>query len=283
MRIMANESANRVGSIKLPNGCHTQAGIETLRELYRVHFPGAPAGETIEIRQGQPKLGTFIAHRENWELSKKIIDQSKIKWTINTFKPFKSAATDETVPALLQHVVNYLTIHLRQIFRACMARGYIPIAWRQVEVTFIPKPGKANYTEAKAYCSISLSSFMLKTMEKLVDRHIRDQILGLRPLHRYQFAYQPGKSTETALHHVITRIEEAVENREVTLGAFLDIEGAFYSTSYSIIILAAKRHGLEDTVCRWINFMLGKRKIIATLTGETMMLGGAEGSNTTKF
>jgi hypothetical protein len=64
---------------------------------------------------------------------------------------------------------------------------------------------------------------MLKTMEKLVDRHIRDEILGLRPLHRYQFAYQPGKSTETALHHVITRIEEAVENREVTLGAFLDI------------------------------------------------------------
>jgi hypothetical protein len=107
-------------------------------------------------------------------------------------------------------------------------------------------------------------------MEKLVDRHIRDQILGLRPLHRYQFAYQPEKSTETALHHVITRIEEAVENREVTLGAFLDIEGAFHSTSYSIIIEAAKRHGLEDTICPWISFMLGNRKIIATLTGENL-------------
>jgi hypothetical protein len=70
---------------------------------------------------------------------------------------------------------------------------------------------------------------MLRTMEKLVDRHIRDQILGLRPLQRYQFAYQPGKSTETARHHVIARTEEAVENREVTLGAFLDIEGAFDS------------------------------------------------------
>jgi hypothetical protein len=70
---------------------------------------------------------------------------------------------------------------------------------------------------------------MLKTMEKLVDRHIRDEILGLHPLHRYQFAYQPGKFTETALHHVITHTEEAVENSDVTLGAFLDIEGAFDS------------------------------------------------------
>jgi hypothetical protein len=76
MRIMANQSANKVGSIKLPNGHHTQPGIETLRKLYRVSFPGATAGETIELRRGQPNLGTFIAHREDWELPKRIIDQS---------------------------------------------------------------------------------------------------------------------------------------------------------------------------------------------------------------
>ena len=78
MRIMANQSASKVGSIKLPNGCHTQAGIETLRDLYRVHFQGATAGETIVIRKGQPNLGTFTAHREDWELCKRIIDQSKL-------------------------------------------------------------------------------------------------------------------------------------------------------------------------------------------------------------
>jgi hypothetical protein len=51
-----------------------------------------------------------------------------------------------------------------------------------------------------------------------------------------------------------------VENREVTLAAFLDTEGAFDSTSHSIIIEAAKRHGLEDTICHWISFMLGTGK-----------------------
>jgi retron-type reverse transcriptase len=61
-----------------------------------------------------------------------------------------------------------------------------------------------------------------------------------------------------------------VENREVTSGAFLDIEEAFDSTSHSIIIEAAKRHGFGDTICRWVNFMLGKRKITATLAGENL-------------
>jgi hypothetical protein len=135
---------------------------------------------------------------------------------------------------------------------------------------FIPQPRKANYTEAKAYCPISLSSFMLKTMEKLVDRHIRDETLGLHPLHQYQFACQPGKSTQTALHHVITHIEKAVENREVTLGAFLDIEGAFDITSFDTITKSAKQHGLGHTICRWIGSMLGSRKITATLAGETL-------------
>jgi hypothetical protein len=135
---------------------------------------------------------------------------------------------------------------------------------------FIPKSRKANYTKAKACRPISLSFFMLKTMEKLVDRHIRDEILVLRPLHRYQFACQPGKSTETALHHVITHIEEAVENSEVTLGAFLDIEGAFDSTSFDTITKAAKRHGLGDTISRWIGSMLGSRKITPTLARETL-------------
>jgi hypothetical protein len=76
---------------------------------------------------------------------------------------------------------------------------------------------------AKAYRPISLLSFMLKMMEKLVDRDVKDKIFGLYPIHPYQFANQLRKSTETALHHVIVHIEEAVEHREDSLGAFLDI------------------------------------------------------------
>jgi hypothetical protein len=59
-------------------------------------------------------------------------------------------------------------------------------------VTIIPEPEKANYTEAKAHHPISLLFFMQAAMEKLVDRHNRDDMLGLCPLHQYKCAYQPG-------------------------------------------------------------------------------------------
>jgi len=107
-------------------------------------------------------------------------------------------------------------------------------------------------------------------MEKLVHRHFRDKILRLCPVRRYQFSYQSEKSTETALHHVITCIEEEVENKEDTLVAFLNIEGAFDSTSFDIITKAAKWLGLGDTICQWIGSVLCGRKITATFSGDSL-------------
>jgi len=51
-------------------------------------------------------------------------------------------------------------------------------------MTFIHKPRKANYIEHKAYRSFGLASFMLKTMEKLLDRHSRNEISELCVLHQ---------------------------------------------------------------------------------------------------
>ena len=47
------------------------------------------------------------------------------------------------------------------------------------------------------------------------------------PLHPNQHAYQAGKSVEMALHQLVVRVEKALDQQEISLGAFLDIEGAF--------------------------------------------------------
>jgi hypothetical protein len=83
-----------------------------------------------------------------------MINQSKIRWALDNFKPFKSAGTDGIVPVLFQQEAEHVAPHLHRIFRACMAYGFIPMAWRQVKVTVIPKPGKSDYTEANLIYSV---------------------------------------------------------------------------------------------------------------------------------
>jgi len=166
---------------------------------------------------------------------------------------------DGIFPALLQEEWEILLPHLVRIFRACLATGYVPVSWHQVKVVFIPKPGRSYYYGPRDFRPISLTSFLLKTMERLVDRFLRDEILVLRPLHPNQHAYQAGKSVETALHQLVVRTEKVLDQQEIALGVSLDIEGASDNTSYDYMCSALTRHGVDQTIAGWIRAALEGR------------------------
>jgi hypothetical protein len=118
------------------------------------------------------------------------------------------------------------------------------------------------------YKPISLTSFLLKTMERLVDRFIRDKMAISSPLLLNQHAYQTGKSTETALHQLVVQAEKALDQKETALGVFLDIEGAFNITSYDSISDTLARHGVSPTIIRWVRAILEGRRATLTLGGS---------------
>ena len=57
---------------------------------------------------------------------------------------------------------------------------------------FIPKPGRNSYSGTRDFRPVSLTSFLIKTMERLVDRFLRYNILALKPINPNQHAYQTG-------------------------------------------------------------------------------------------
>jgi len=87
-------------------------------------------------------------------------------------------------------------------------------------------------------------------MERLVGRFLRDEILALQSLHPIQHAYQAGKSVETALHQLVVWAEKALDQHDIALGVFLDIEGTFDNTSYDSMGLALTRHRVDQTIVR---------------------------------
>jgi hypothetical protein len=105
----------------------------------------------------------------------------------------------------------------------------------------------------------------LKTLERLVDRFLRDEILVSKPLHPNQHAYQAAKSVEMALHQLVVRVEKALDQQEVALAVFLDTEGAFNNTSYDTMCMALARHGIDHTIVRWFKATLEGRQAIAML------------------
>jgi len=126
---------------------------------------------------------------------------------------------------------------------------------------YLPKPGKDDY-KAKAFRPISLTSFLLKGLEKVVDRYLlRDGPLLDLPIHPRQHAFQAGKSTESTLHQLVNRIEKALEAGQYALGVFFDIQGAFDNTPLVSVRRALRDHKVSFAVQQWISALLDQRKV----------------------
>lgn len=109
---------------------------------------------------------------------------------------------------------------LCEVFWASLAFSYIPKAWKNSRVIFISKVGCTNYRNPKAYKTISLSSFFFcNSRDRLVKYHMRNKILIGKTIHQNQHVYHAGRSCETALHHVVSKIEGSFADKKIALRA----------------------------------------------------------------
>lgn len=187
-----------MGTLLKPDGSYTTGGADTAEHLLKTHFPGCKPVETQAVDLDE--VSNPPPSRKDWAFAEKLTTKSKMKWVIFKFYSFKSAGQDGIFPALLKEGIGLLLDRLRSIFKSSLAMGYIPKSWEKFRVVFIPKPGKTTHSVAKDFRPISLTSFLLKALERLLDFYIRGDVLKKFPLHVKQHAYQVGKSTDTALH-----------------------------------------------------------------------------------
>ncbi|XP_020285272.1 uncharacterized protein LOC109855434 [Pseudomyrmex gracilis] len=152
----------------------------------------------------------------------------------------------------LKHLME---VHFSDFDNNIQPRRPKPRAWSGTRVIFIPKPGRNGYISTKDFRPISLTSFVLKTLERLIDGFFKNGPLLTHPLASSQYAYREGRSTDTALHHLVSGVEKQLEAKEYALGVFLDIEGAFDSTSYDVIGDSMTRHDIPAALADWIQSM----------------------------
>ena len=73
-------------------------------------------------------------------------------------------------------------------------------AWKEGTGIFLLKPGKESYFEAKRFRMITLTSFQLKCLERLIPYHIKEDTAS-------QYGFCACISTETAVHEFVGCVE----------------------------------------------------------------------------
>lgn len=257
-KILSKEHSNP-SFLKRDDGTWTHSAAETLQLLVEAHFPGSIESDEVVTNAGDQ---TNVESLEGWLNA--LITKERITWAIDSFSPYKAAGPDGIFPKMLQESKELSIPWITNLFKGSLLLGHNPQAWRKVKVVFIPKAGKRGHVLAKDFRPISLSSYLLKTLERILEMELRNKIVT-KPLCKSQHAYCKGRSTETALSEVVGNIEKSLEYKQYTLATFLDIEGAFNNITNSAILEALTDLGVETTLCQWIANMLNSREIQADL------------------
>ena len=117
---------------------------------------------------------------------------------------------------------------------------------------FILKMGRHDLENVKAYRPITLISFQLKLLEKVILWHLLSFDSVSIAINTSQHAYRVGSSTDSALHALVSRIKKSVSKGEFVFGIFLDIRSAFDSVSHGAILGALHGAGEEGDVLNLI-------------------------------
>jgi len=140
---------------------------------------------------------------------------------------------------------------VHRLVSAVICTGHIPEEWKIAKGIVIPKPGKPDYTKAKAYRVISLLSTMSKLVEKVVANSIAKAAEEGLWFHRGQFGGRSHRSAVEAAAVLVQHVVSTWEEGKVAGAIMLDIKGAFPTVNHDCLVHKLKNLGLHEVYIRW--------------------------------
>ena len=156
---------------------------------------------------------------------------------------------------------------IHALMNHCLRAGYHPQAWRKAIAVAIPKPGKPDYSNPRAYRLIQLLECMGKVLERIVANRLAYLVATHNLVPANQFGGRPASSTDDAILTFTHDIEAAHNHDRVTSALTFDIKGFFDFVNHGrlLSVMRAKRIPLQ--LVRWTAAFLSNREAAICLDG----------------
>ena len=133
------------------------------------------------------------------------------------------------VPAtrkMLQHLDTKARLKLLEIFNLTWEEGRVPQMWKEVNMIPIHKKGK-DRKKSSSYRPISLTSCVVKTKKRIVNRRLMGYLETEKILWEEQAGFRQIRSTEDQVTYLSQKIEDAFQDKKVMLTTWIDLQKVF--------------------------------------------------------
>jgi len=115
---------------------------------------------------------------------------------------------------------------------------------------------------------ISLLSCLSKVMEKMIYNRLQWHIESQHIIPDYQFGFRPDRSCIDCLVILSSEIHKSFINQSVTIGAFLDIKGAFDNVVPNILIQDLEDTGIPARIGMFVYNLISSRSLHFVVEGN---------------
>lgn len=188
------------------------------------------------------------------------ISDQQVGRAIRSLRPFKAPGPDGIPNEVYIHCADTLTPLLGTLFRATFTLHYYPSSWKVSDTIVLRKPGKTDYTTAKAHRPIAL----LNCMSKILSRCVADLLVYHAEtkslLADYQFGGRAGRTTTDSIHLVTKTVKDAWRRGKVASVLFLDIKSAFPAATPERLFHNMRMRGVPPQIITWLREKLRGRR-----------------------
>ena len=171
----------------------------------------------------------------------------------------KSFDDDQLHPKIIKKLPLIAIAVLERIFNLCLNLG--EWVWNTSNVVFTKKVGKANYMKAGSYRPISISSYIGKLFERILEKRIRHVCDLDGVLDDEQEGFRATRNTTRYLYKLIASLKEAQKKKLTTFLLCIDFEKAFDSVWLKGLIVKLHDLNINGRILNLINSFLFNRKV----------------------
>lgn len=180
------------------------------------------------------------------------VSESAVFELLRDLDPSKVCGPDLIPAKLLKEGPEEISHSLSRIFQLSLCSGALPQDW--ISAHIVPVHKKNDKSNPSNYRPISLTSIVVKTLEKLVHRAIISALERQGLLSNYQHGFRARRSTVGLLSEAVQDWALALEQRNSVHSLFLDLAKAFDSGPHYHLLLRLDLLGIRGEL--WTGFKL---------------------------
>ena len=193
------------------------------------------------------------------------ITEECIVKAISEIKNDAAAGPDDFPVLLLKNCVSSLKTPIRTMWQKSLDEGIVPQYYKESLVCPLFKKG--DRAEAANYRPVSLTSHLIKTIERIIRKILVSYFESNNILSEKQHGFRSGHSCLTQLIAHFDDVADGLRHDQDTDSIYLDYAKAFDKVDHALLIKKMKIYGVHQKLIRWIEDFLTNRNQRVTVGG----------------